>query len=101
MKLAIYLTKEGQTRYVKGSQLYSWDFFVRVQEEGETAAGTYGTSVLLGVEEFKELNKDSLIPGLLAELDKRVEEIKAEAGEQLLKVQQERNDLTMLTFEGE
>lgn len=98
--LAIYLTLEGQERYIKGQELYSWDYSVREitgdNDESHSPAGAVRIGTLIPL--FP--SKPSMLPALMASLDEKEAEIQKEAATESAKLRMRRNDLTMLTFEG-
>jgi hypothetical protein len=94
MKLCIYLNDGGLEAHALGHTMYSWHYSTR--EDTETPPKN---SIKLAEVEVVMPRKESCIAPVLAKLKEREDEINASAHEDLMAIQQRKNDLLMLTCE--
>jgi hypothetical protein len=92
--LSIYLNAEGQERLALGQPRYSWHYDVRNVEEDIPEGHAF-----LGTVDAQLPTIAECLPPVLAKLKKREAEIQAEAYQEVLEIQERRNNLISLTYD--
>ena len=101
MLVSIFLNAEGMEVHAKGQQIQTWHLREQIRQEGDVLREGTDKEPLFWLGDFEANLPDvaDCIAPALAKIKAEEARVNAEAAEQLMELQQRRNDLLMIGHE--